>query len=156
MTLGQSPPPTAMRRGVLAFVILCLAGCGASPDQEARTPDGTVTLNMVQAAFIGSGTGGTGTLVFQGKSYPFTIGGLGVGGVGASSVSAEGEVYGLTDIAQFPGTYGRARAGFALGTLSGGQLWLQNGNGVTMRLQAARTGLMLSLGADAMIVTLDR
>jgi hypothetical protein len=35
-----------------------------------------------------------------------------------------------------------------------GEMWLQNGNGVYLRLKARREGLALSLGADGMIVRL--
>jgi hypothetical protein len=48
----------------------------------------------------------------------------------------------------------QARAGFALGNRSAGQLWLQNANGVILHLQANRQGLMLSLGADAIVISL--
>ena len=156
--------PTILRRiaglslgACLTLGLVCLAACQRNDTQslEGRTPDGTVTLNMVQAAFIGSGSGGTGTLFFQGKSYPFTIGGLGVGGIGGSTIQAVGEVYGLQDIRQFPGTFAQGRVGFAIGTASAGQLWLQNTNGVIMHLQASRTGLILSLGGDAILVTMN-
>jgi len=56
------------------------------------TPDGTVDMNEVQVAYIGNAGGGNGTLYYQGQPYPFRIAGLGVGGIGASTVDAEGEV----------------------------------------------------------------
>ena len=66
-------------------------------------------MNQVQAAFIGSGGGGgSGTLNFRGQSYPFAVGGLGIGGIGASTINAQGEVYGLNNVADFPGA-ARAR-----------------------------------------------
>ena len=146
------------RLALAALGLIFLSGCNPSDplSLEGRTPDGTVTMSMVQAAFIGSGSGGTGTLSFRGRTHTFTTVGLGVGGIGASTVQAEGEVYGLTDLAQFPGTYARARAGFALGTMSAGQLWLQNTNGVILHLQASRQGLMLSLGGDAVVITMNQ
>lgn len=109
---------------------------------------------MVNVAFIGSGAGGTGNLEFRGHSYPFTIGGLGVGGVGASAIDATGEVYNLRDVSRFAGEYGQVRYGFALGQMSNGDLWLQNAAGVIMHLRAQRTGLMLSLGGDAVVVSM--
>ena len=57
--------------------------------------------------------------------------------------------------AKFPGTYGQARYGFAIGTMSGGDLWLQNESGVIMHLKAKRTGLMLSLGGDAVVISMQ-
>jgi len=146
-----------LRPLVCLFALLCLAGCNtqSDPDIEGRTPDGTVTMTMAQAAFIGSGSGGSGTLNFRGRTYNFTVGGAGLGGIGASTIQAEGEVYGLTDVAQFPGAYAQGRVGFALGNRSAGNLWLRNGNNVVMALHAARQGLMLSLGADAILISLN-
>ena len=43
----------------------------------------------------------------------------------------------------------QARFGFVVGTISRGQLWMQNNAGVILHLQARRRGLMLSTGADA-------
>ena len=143
----------------LALALL-LAACTSSiklgPQAVAGlTPDGTVDMNEVQAAFIGSAGGGTGTLYYQGGAYSFTIAGLGVGGIGASTIDANGEVYKLRSLANFPGTYGQARYGFAIGTMSGGDLWLQNESGVIMHLKAKRTGLMLSLGGDAVVISMQ-
>lgn len=144
--------------GSLWLLALLLAACTSSvrlgPETVAGlTPDGTIDMSQVQVAYIGSGGGGTGTLFYRGRAYPFTVGGVGVGGIGASTLDASGEVYKLRDIAQFPGTYVQGRYGFALGTQSAGDLWLQNDSGVIMHLKAKRTGLMLSLGADAVVIT---
>lgn len=103
---------TSKRRLLLALPLLALSACSSSvklgPEAVAGlTPDATVDMNQVQAAFIGSGGGGQGTLYYQGQSYPFIVGGLGIGGIGVSTVAASGEVYKLNNISQFPGTYGR-------------------------------------------------
>jgi hypothetical protein len=113
-------------------------------------------MRQVQAAYIASGSDGSGVLHFRGRDYPFTIRGLGIGGVGFSTIEAEGAVYRLSDVAQFEGAYGQGRYGFAFGRESGGDLWLQNDTGVVMHLRAKRTGLMLSLGGDAIMVRMDR
>jgi hypothetical protein len=137
-----------------------VAGCGddkiAVGNEAIRglKPDATVTMEQVQAAFLASGGGGTGTLYYRGRAYPFTVGGLGVGGIGASKIEAEGEVYRLPNLEAFSGAYAQARYGFALGEKSGGELWLQNDAGVIMKLDAKRTGLMLSLGGDAVLISL--
>lgn len=140
--------------------LLLLAGCSASvkvgPEAIAGlTPDGTVDMEEVQVAYIGSAGGGKGTLFYRGGAYPFTIGGLGVGGIGASTISAEGEVYKLNNLANFAGAYAQGRYGFALGEASRGDLWLQNEAGVIMHLKAKRTGLMLSLGGDAVVISMS-
>jgi hypothetical protein len=62
----------------------------------------------------------------------------------------------LNDLASFPGEYGQARYGFAMGSESAGDLWMQNEKGVIMPLKAKRTGLILSLGGDVMVITLKQ
>jgi hypothetical protein len=37
------------------------------------------------------------------------VAGLSIGGIGASTISASGEVYKLNNIAQFPGAYAQGR-----------------------------------------------
>ena len=155
-------PPLPRRRALLLLggagaLAACSSGSGGLPPEqfEGMTPDGMVDMQQVQAAYIGSGSTGTGTLTFQGRSYPFTVGGLGVGGIGISKIEAAGYVYRLANVVQFPGAYGQARYGFAVGQQSGGDLILQNPSGVIMRLRAKRQGLMLSLGADAMLITMQ-
>jgi hypothetical protein len=141
----------------LLSVTACTASVQLGPQTVAGlTPSGTVEMDQVQVAYLASAGGGNGTLYYQGVAYPFSIGGLGVGGIGASTIDAEGEVYKLNSLANFSGTYGQARYGYALGTLSGGDLWMQNEKGVIMHLKAKRTGLMLSLGGDAMVISMSQ
>ncbi|TSD83749.1 hypothetical protein FFK22_036165 [Mycobacterium sp. KBS0706] len=129
---------------------------GVASTVQGQAPDGMVEMHEIQAAYIGSGSTGGGTVYFRGQSYPFRVGGVGVGGIGLSTVEARGEVYNLQSVRQFPGTYAQGRYGFAIGTTSGGDLWLQNHDGVIMHLVAERTGLMLSLGGDAVGIVMGR
>jgi hypothetical protein len=140
---------------ILAALAACTGSVKVGPEAVAGlSPDGTVDMREVQVAYIGSGGGGSGTLFYQGQAYPFTVAGLGVGGIGASTVDAAGEVYKLNNISQFPGTYAQGRYGFAFGNRSAGDLWLQNEAGVIMHLHAKREGLMLSLGGDAVAISM--
>jgi len=118
-------------------------------------PTGQISIEQVQVAFIGSGNLGGGTLQFEGKSHSFTVGGLGIGGIGISKIEATGTVYDLHQLADFPGAYGQARTGITIGDLGGGDLWLQNPKGVYIHLKAQRKGLALSLGVDGLIINLD-
>jgi hypothetical protein len=151
-----------MRRGrrlLPCFVLLAatLLGfdLGLARADESLNKAGTVSIEQYQIAFIGSGNLGGGTLQFNGQSHSFTVGGLGIGGFGISKITAHGEVYNLKNIAYFPGAYGQARYGFAVGNVSGGELWLQNPDGVVLHLKADREGLALSLGADAVYINMD-
>jgi hypothetical protein len=113
-------------------------------------------MTQVQAAYLGSGNAGSGVLYYQGSKYHFSVGGLGVGGIGISKIEAKGDVYGLRHLSDIAGAYVQGRFGFALGTTSASELWLKNGNGVVMHLVAKRQGLMLSLGGDAVVIPMNQ
>ena len=152
--------PNGVQTIIGTILVVLLTACQSSvkvgPQAVAGlTPDGTVDMNQVQAAFIGSAGGGTGTLYYRGGAYPFHVAGLGVGGIGVSTIDASGEVYKLPSLANFPGAYAQARYGFAIGTMSGGDLWMQNESGAILHLKAKRTGLMLSLGGDAVVISMQ-
>jgi hypothetical protein len=139
--------------------LVSLTGCttqSGSMSLQGKPLSGYVQMTQVQAAYIGSGNAGKGTLRYRGQIYSFTVGGLGVGGIGISKIEAKGEVYGLEHLSDFSGAYVQGRYGLAVGNASVGDLWLKNGNGVIMRLVAKRQGLMLSLGGDAVVIQLNQ
>jgi hypothetical protein len=144
-----------LARGLSAALILgALSAAAMAQNAPPARPSGSVSIHQVQIAFIGSGSTGGGTLYFHGRSYPFKLGGLGIGGIGISTIDATGTVYNLHRLADFNGVYGQARTGFAIGEQGKGRMWLQNSNGVYLELHARRRGLSLSLGADGMVVRL--
>lgn len=138
--------------GMLAGIGIALCPAMAAADY---VESGTVTIEQVQIAFVGSGNLGGGTLIFGDRKYDFTVGGLGVGGIGISKMEAHGTVYNLRSPADLSGGYFQARYGLAVGQLSTGELWLENARGVAIYLKAKRTGLALSLGGDAVYIDLD-
>jgi hypothetical protein len=154
-----SAEANARRSVILAWVMwialgLCAIGSSAAAAQDL-VKTGTLQIEQVQVAFIGSGNLGGGALNFAGGSYRFKIGGLGVGGIGISKMTATGNVYNLKDVAYFPGAYLQLRTGVVVGDLSRGKLWLKNSNGVVLELWTERRGLALSLGGDAVYIDLD-
>jgi hypothetical protein len=146
------------RRVQQAFAIAAIT-VGAASEAGAQTsasprPSGRVSIEQIQFAFIGSAAAGGGRLFFRGRTYPFTINGLGIGGIGASRLEATGQVYQLARVRDLQGVYGQVRVGWALANQGDGRLWLQNDKGVVLRLSAKRQGLMLALGADAVHIQL--
>jgi hypothetical protein len=138
------------RRLFLGGVLGAAVSVGAEAKDKVKS--GTVEIEQVQVAFIGSGNVGGGTLHFEGKSYRFSVGGLGVGGFGISKMEAYGDVYNLRQLKQFAGAYGQARYGSVVGDRGGGEMWLENPDGVILSLRTRRSGLALSLGADAVYI----
>jgi hypothetical protein len=147
--------PAQLRRLAVAAALLALSSTGTALAADDLVRSGTLTIEQVQIAFIGSGNLGGGTLVVGGQKYSFSIGGLGIGGFGVSRMEATGNVYNLKNINDFAGGYVQARYGIAVGSMSTGQLWLQNTKGVVLELKAKRTGLALSLGGDAVYINFD-
>jgi hypothetical protein len=143
------------RRRLLLTTGVALLGTAVPTIGEANEPSGTVTIDETQLAFIFSGQIGGGQLYYRGQSYDFKIGGLGVGGYGISNLRAVGEVYGLRRVADFPGGYAEARQGWTIGRAGNGHLWLENPNQVVLHLRTAREGLMLTLGASGVVITMD-
>jgi hypothetical protein len=136
----------------LVAVSLLWSAPASAQSQQLGTPSGTVSIEELQIAFIGSGAIGGGSLNFGGCSYGITVGGLGVGGIGASRLTATGTVYGVRDVNDFAGAYVQLRDGWAIGDQGRGRLWLRNAKGVTLRLTTQRQGLQLSLGADGVVI----
>jgi hypothetical protein len=158
-TIANTPWIRRMFLLICCAALVNLVACtsqSSSISLQGKPLSGYVRMTQVQAAYLGSGNAGSGVLRYQGSSYPFSVGGLGVGGIGLSKIEAKGEVYGLQRLGDFAGAYVQGRYGFVVGNRSAGELWLQNGNGVIMRLVAKRQGLMLSLGGDAVVIQMNQ
>ena len=121
----------------------------------AQEPSGTVIIDEYQLAYIFNGNVGGGKLYFQGNVYDFKIGGVGIGGIGASHITATGEVYNLTDLSQFPGAYVQGSMGISVTDKGKGHLWLQNNNGVVLSLKTSQEGLGLTAGADGILIKME-
>jgi len=116
-------------------------------------PVGNVTMEFGLGGFILSATGGKGTLIYAGRKHVFKVGGLGVGGIGLSKITASGEVYNLHRLEDFAGAYFQARAGYTALDAGKGVQWLENSNGVVIKLKAvSKKGLALTLGADGLTI----
>jgi len=145
-------------RKILSFLILGLAifSFGASAADAPKKLSGTVSINETQFALIIGGSTGGGVLTYQGKQYPFKLSGMSLGAnVGVSKLSASGEVYDLSDISKFSGTFTKLESSITLGGGVGGTI-LRNENGVIMRLTSTSQGLQLNLSASGVTVKLDK
>lgn len=118
---------------------------------QGLTPSGTVS---VTETFLGGAGAGSGTLSFNGQSYPFQLIGSVIGPGGADRITASGEVYKLSNVNDFAGRYTQGSGAAGLSKGGEGQLWLQNNAGVIMHLYSTSTGVLLSLGKEEIIVRL--
>jgi hypothetical protein len=131
---------------VAAFATTAISG-------EARKPSGRVTMESKSVAAGIGVSWGDGKLTFKGKDYPFSIDGLSVVDWGISRVSATGDVYNLTDVSKFAGTYTAAEAGFTLAGGVGG-ITMRNAEGVVINVRSTSRGASLTLGAAGLRITM--
>jgi len=143
-----------------AAALALAAATMSSPALQAKEADwvfaGTVKIDTTQMAFIISGNYGGGKLEYQGKTYDFKIGGLGIGSVGVSTINAVGAVYNMDDVSKFPGTYVQSQAAATLGTKGTNIMRLSNEHGVIMELKASSKGAALTVGVEGIIVRMDK
>jgi hypothetical protein len=125
-------------RGCLVALAATLVTVPAGPGWAAT---GTVHVEIVKAGFIVGVGGGRGTLVFQGRRYPLSVGGLSVGAtIGASKAELAGRAYNLRRPSDIAGTYTAVGGGVAVGGGASG-IRLQNAKGVVLELRGRTIGL---------------
>jgi hypothetical protein len=155
--LIRSPAAAAI---LTVLTLLPLAGCQIPPsgiptaaDIRGLRPSGTVTMTQV---FLSSSGGGGGALTFRGRTYPFTLIGSLIGPGAISTMQAAGEVYNLYDISRFSGPWIQGTGSLAITAKATGEIWLENRNGVIMRLNAAQAGLTFSQGRYELYIQLSQ
>lgn len=136
-------------------IILSSCATTKSKDENAPTgpPSATVRFEAGSAAYYASAGGGDGTLTYLGKKYPFSAVAVGAGGSGAQQISGVGEVYNLTSLSDFAGTYTQVSSGYTIGkgTKKGK---LTNDKDVVIYFKAETTGLATSTGASKLVIDL--
>ena len=138
---------------IIAFVMGC-ASSGKEQKKEEAEPSGTIHLDEWQFMAMISGDFGHGTLSFKDKIYKFKVRGMGALGYGVQKLSAVGHVYHLNDIADFPGSYSEARAGFTVAK-GVGALYIRNEKGVVIELRVHAEGVALSVGVTGITIEME-
>ena len=150
---------SVMRRTLLASFFVALlamaAGVPVLAQEGTAESSGHVTMSVGRGALIISATGGNGELSFQGNTYGFKLGGLGIGLIGFSRVEAVGDVFNLKSIEDFPGAYVQGGYDYAAGN-GEGMLWLTNSKGVVMKLRSKTKGLSLAVGGEGLLVQMGK
>ncbi len=127
----------ALRCGVTVLAVL-VSPLLMTPGWAAT---GTVRLEIAKAGFIVGVGGGRGTLVFQGRRYPLSVGGLSLGAtIGASKADLVGRAYNLRRATDIVGTYSAVGGGVAVGG-GASSIRLQNARGVVLDLRGRNIGL---------------
>ena len=111
----------------------------------------------LQSRTIAAGIGariGDGTLLVDGQQHAFSLRGISLGDIGASSMTALGPVQNLTSIEDFAGTYLAIEAGAAAGN-GVATLMMRNEHGVVITLESDVQGVQLTLGGQALRIELE-
>ncbi len=136
-------------RAVLIALTLTGAGLTAS-----YADSGSIRFNVIKAGFVIGGSGGSGTLVFQGRSYRLSIGGVSYGFTfGASATDFVGTVSHIRQPSDVNGVYGAAGAGVALGA-GAGAIVLTNQNGAVLTLSGRQAGLIVAADLNGLVITI--
>ena len=134
-----------------ALIALTVAGAGFA---TAYADSGGIRFNVIKAGFVVGGSGGSGTLVFHGRRYPLSIGGVSWGFTfGASATDFFGEVSNIRSPSDVNGVYGAAGAGVAVGPGAGG-IVLANQNGAVLTLSGRQMGVIVAADLNGLVITL--
>ena len=140
-----------MRLPKLTAAIAIIACLVAAP---AYADSGTITLTIYKGGWFIGGEGGSGTLSFQGRRYPLSVGGVSVGLVfGGSKTVLHGTVSHIQRPSDVAGVYGAGGAGAALGA-GVRAIVLTNNKGAVLQLQGRQIGLMANADLSGLAISM--
>jgi hypothetical protein len=120
----------------------------------AHADSGSIHLNVVKGGWFVGGSGGNGTLVFRGRRYALSVGGLDAGFVfGASRAHLSGRVRNIRRASDVAGVYAAAGAGAVIGT-GVRAIVLRNEKGAILELSGRQVGLMLNADLSGLAISL--
>jgi len=133
-----------------AFTLFVLLAVCVTHDVHGQspTPSGKISIESNSIALAVGVNWGDGRLIFKGKHQLFAVNGLTLVDIGIAKASAVGEVYNLTDISQFEGTYLAGEAGFDLA----GGIAMRNKNEVVLHLRGDSEEALLQLAPSGVTI----
>ena len=141
--------PSAIRTALIALLAI------VSLSSASYADEGTVMLTIYKAGWIIGGSGGSGSLYFQGRYYPLSTGGLDYGLVfGGSKTVLYGRVSNIWSPSDVAGVYGAAGAGIAVGA-GARAIVLTNQKGAVLELTGRQVGLLANLDVSGLAITLQ-
>ncbi|MCP4286172.1 MAG: hypothetical protein GY792_17270 [Gammaproteobacteria bacterium] len=124
-------------------------------DFNKMAPSAMIDFEITSVKLIAGASWGTGTMQYEGKSYPVKVSAGTVGGVGYRSMKGTGKVYKLNKLEDVAGVYSGGIAGATIGNKGGGVSTLENGKGVVIKATATESsGAQLSIGLGGLEIEL--
>jgi hypothetical protein len=138
-----------------AGLVGLIAIVGASVPSVTYADSGTIRISVFKAGWFIGGSAGNGLLIFHGRRYPLSIGGLSAGLVfGASGAHFVGRVSNIFRASDVAGVYGAAGAGGAL-VVGAGAIVLTNEKGAVLSLSGRQVGLIANVDLSGMAISLQ-
>jgi hypothetical protein len=135
--------------------LFALAALVASASSAALADGGSIHFNVIKAGLVIGGSAGSGTLVFHGRAYPISIGGLSYGFTfGASSIDFRGTVSNIRSPGDVAGVYAAGGVGAAVGR-GAGAIVLTNQKGAILSLTGVQSGLIVAADLNGLAITVD-
>lgn len=128
---------------VLSFVVA--AGLTPVLTTPAHADTARIDMRIGKVGFIVGVSGGRGTVLFNGQTYPIRVGGVSLGATFAiSSIDLTGTVFNISRIEDLYGIYSAGSAGLAV--VAGGKVGtLSNSRGVSIEVQGKSIGVEFSI-----------
>jgi hypothetical protein len=135
-------------------VLALFATFGAIAATAAQADSGQIWITEYKGGWFIGGSGGSGMLLFHGRQYPLSIGGVSAGFVfGGSKAMLSGWVSNIHQPSDVAGVYGAAGAGAAF--VGGARaIVLTNDKGAHLHLQGRQVGLMLNADLSGLGISL--
>lgn len=141
--------------GFRAALVALFAVVSAGVSSAARADSGTILIEEFKGGWFIGASGGRGTLIFHGRRYPLSIGGLSAGLVfGASVTNFYGRVSNIRSPLDVAGVYGAAGAGAAL-VVGARTIVLQNEKGAVLALSGRQIGLIANADLSGLAIGLQ-
>ena len=139
--------------GFRAALVASLAFAGVALSSTAFADSGSISFKVIKAGFVVGGSGGSGTLTFQGRRYALGIGGISYGFTfGASETRFHGTVSNISRPSDVSGVYAAGNVGAAVGR--GAQaIVLTNQHGAVLTLTGSSVGAIVSADLNGLAVT---
>ena len=139
-------------RALLATILV--GGAMSLALSPAQADGGRIQFTVIKAGLVIGGSGGSGTLTFNGRRYPLSIGGLSYGFTfGSAQTDFRGTVSNIRRARDVEGVYAAGSAGAALGR--GAQvIVLTNQNGAVLTLSGRSVGAIISADLNGLALSL--
>ena len=137
-----------------ALVALLALACVSIISSDAYADSGTISLWELKGGWFIGGSAGGGSLIFHGRRYPLSVGGVSAGLVfGGSETRLHGTVTNISRPSDVAGVYGAVGAGVAVG-VGARVIVLKNEKGAVLRLSGRQIGLLANADVTGLVIGL--